>query len=340
MQKTCKQQPLISVIMGAYNSADYIGEAIESILNQSEKDFEFLIIEDCSTDSTLSIVSEYAQRDNRIRIIQNQKNKGLGYSLHLGVNEAKGEYIARMDADDISRQNRFKKQIAFLKKHTDVVCVGTSAQKIGNLDRLSRFKSTIHTQTTNDLILAWLLIGTPMIHSSVMFNATLLKSNGLNYNPEYRRAQDYELWSRLVFAGKMANIDEPLQCYRYHASMASNIAADEQRVRSRQMHKTVLSKLLGRDPSDSELDVHGDFAFGVNLSSDKLRRLDEWLTLLLTEAKHSDIFNYNAVRKLIALRRSVIIRGSISNRMNRIREYFHDGHLASYSPSNFLRLVK
>lgn len=340
MQKTGDKRPLISVIMGAYNSDRYIGEAIESILNQSVGDFEFLIIEDCSTDNTLPIVSRYAQKDNRIRIIQNRKNEGLGYSLHLGVNEAKGDYIARMDADDVSSPKRFERQIDFLKKNTDVVCVGTSARKTGNIGLRGRMNGTIHSKKTHDYILAWLLIGTPMIHSSVMFNATLLKSLGLNYNPEYRRAQDYELWSRIVFAGRMANIDEPLQCYRYHADMASNIAADEQRARSRQMHKNILSRLLEREPTVDELDIHGKFAFATRLSPSDIKHLDFWLEYILHSAENNPVFSYDAVRQLIALRRSVIIRESFKGRMQRLKTYYSHPGLYSVSLSNILRLLK
>ncbi|MDD4353774.1 MAG: glycosyltransferase family A protein, partial [Candidatus Nanoarchaeia archaeon] len=129
----------ISVIMSAYNTERYIAEAIESILNQTFKDFEFIIIDDGSTDDSLKIIKRYVKKDRRIKLIHNKKNIGLTKSLNKGLKIAKGQYIARMDADDISLPQRFQIQYDFLEKNKDIFLIGTTAFLIDDKgDRLGR----------------------------------------------------------------------------------------------------------------------------------------------------------------------------------------------------------
>ena len=119
---------MVSVVMSVYNAEKYLDLAIESILNQSFRDFEFIIIEDCSTDNSLEILKNYAEKDSRIKIIQkteNKRMKGFIENLNIGLEEAKGKYIARMDADDISHPSRFDKQVVFLETHSDIFMVGS-----------------------------------------------------------------------------------------------------------------------------------------------------------------------------------------------------------------------
>jgi glycosyltransferase involved in cell wall biosynthesis len=122
-----KQEPLISVVMPVYNAAQYLREAIDSILNQTFRDFEFIIINDGSTDRSLEIIQSY--NDDRIRLI-NQKNTGLAKALNNGIAIAKSDFIARMDADDISIPERLTSQFSFLESNVDVVAVGSNAEVI------------------------------------------------------------------------------------------------------------------------------------------------------------------------------------------------------------------
>lgn len=117
--------PLIYVVMSCYNREKYVVEAIESILNQTYTNFEFIIIDDCSTDNTFEIVKEYAKKDNRILALKNDKNYCYVHSLNKGIEIAKGKYIARMDDDDISLPERFEKQVEFLEKNEDIIALGT-----------------------------------------------------------------------------------------------------------------------------------------------------------------------------------------------------------------------
>lgn len=122
----------VSVVMPVYNSEKYLKESIESILNQSYSDLEFIIINDGSTDNSFKIIKEYAKLDKRINVIS-RENKGIVYSLNEAIRLAKGEYIARMDADDISAPKRIEKQISFLKSHRDIDILGTQVKVVGNI---------------------------------------------------------------------------------------------------------------------------------------------------------------------------------------------------------------
>ncbi len=335
-----KDEPMVSVIMGAYNSQNYIGPAIDSILKQTYRNIEFIIIDDCSTDSTPDILKRYSQKDKRIRIVTNEFNRGLGYSLNLGVDMANGAYIARMDADDISAPKRFERQVAFLKKNTDVACVGTSARRIGNVKGLGKVFRVIHSPQSHEDIQAWLLLGTPMFHPSVMFNAQIIKKLGINYDPNFRRAQDYELWTRLVFLSKMRNIDEPLHAYRYSPKMASVVAADEQRRRARILQSHMLNKLLGRKPTEEELELHSKFVFQSELGQSEIKEIDSWLNYCISMSKANGLFNTNSLKKVFATRRAVIIRNNLASRITRIRQYYMEANLSLLNMRTVMNILR
>src|SRR3989344_7971206 len=120
-----KKLPLVSIVMPVYNAGDFLVEAVKSILNQTYKNFEFIIVDDASTDSSYSILKQYARKDKRIKLFNNTKNKGISISVKLAISKAKGEFIARMDADDISFPQRLEKQVEYLQKHLQTVAIGT-----------------------------------------------------------------------------------------------------------------------------------------------------------------------------------------------------------------------
>lgn len=333
-------RPLVSIVMGAYNAEEFISQAIESILNQTYTNIEFIIIDDCSSDSTSSILSGYAEKDKRIKIISNSENKGLGYSLSLGMEIAKGEFIARMDADDISLPSRLETQVDYLLEHPEVGCVGTSAKRFGDINKTGRLFNTIHSPESHSEIMAWLLLGTPMFHPSVMFNAGIIRKLGINYDKDFRRAQDYELWTRLVFQTRMHNIDKALHCYRYSPKMASVIAADEQQKRALIMQERMLTKLLGRKPTEEELATHSRFVFRQAHTPQELNSIDRWLKLCLGKAAESSIFDAACVKKVFASRRAVIYRGSMRSRFERLKKYYSAKELSSFDIYTLIRLLK
>jgi glycosyltransferase involved in cell wall biosynthesis len=206
--KRKKITPKISVILPVYNGADFIGESINSILSQSFNDFELIIINDGSNDSSDSIIMNF--KDDRI-IYHKQNNAGLAATLNKAILLSSGEYVARQDQDDISLIDRLLKQCRFLDEHQDVGVVGTRAQ-IYNKNKPSKkyFKHPV-----GDLSIKFgLLFNNYLVHSSVMIRSSLLKLAG-NYSEDLLRQppEDYELWSRLIKLTKFANLSEILLIY-------------------------------------------------------------------------------------------------------------------------------
>lgn len=205
----------ISVVMAAYNAEKYLREAMDSILAQTYEDLELIVLDDKSTDGSLAILKEYAARDPRVVVLENEENMGLTKSLNKGLAVAKGEYIARMDADDISVPDRFEKQVAFLDSHPDytfVSCIGRYIDEEGREEQLRLFPET-HEQ-----ICAMMPKVDAVMHPGVMFRRADVAAIG-NYCEELRVVQDYDLWFRGMAAGyKFYNIQEPLVYFRRNHS--------------------------------------------------------------------------------------------------------------------------
>ncbi|MCP3428498.1 glycosyltransferase family 2 protein [Opacimonas viscosa] len=197
------KKPMISVIMGVYNGSKHIQNAIFSILAQSFKDFELIIINDGSTDDTLSKIS--AISDPRLIVID-QNNQGLTRSLNNALKIAKGDYIARQDADDISIYNRFEKQLAAFEEDKELSLVGSS-MFISNPNGI--FNEIFHYPKTDAECKSALIDYNPFIHGAIMMKRSELIDEG-GYNENFRYVQDYELWSRLVPKIKCENLAEPL----------------------------------------------------------------------------------------------------------------------------------
>jgi glycosyltransferase involved in cell wall biosynthesis len=197
--------------MPVYNCEKYVFEAVESILNQTYAHFELLLIDDCSTDNTLQICKSF--QDDRIVIIEKEKNSGYTNSLNYGISIAKGEYIARMDGDDISLPERFEKQINFLQNNPEISLCGTAIQIIGTDEILKQ-------PLNYEQIKVKLCLKTSLYHPTVMGKTTTFRDNLYNANAE--PAEDYDLWTRLAFKYALANLDSALLRYRIHENQVSN----------------------------------------------------------------------------------------------------------------------
>lgn len=200
--------PKVSVIMPVYNGEKYLRPAIESILQQTESDFEFIIIDDGSTDSTENIIKSFS--DSRIRYIRTN-HSGIVIALNTGISKSSGLYVARMDADDISLPRRFEIQCQYLDQYKDIAICGTWADLINERGEVvSEMNFPPKEIGVKDLFLH-----NPFIHSSVMIRRDVLISVGL-YKKSFRHAEDYELWSRLLASHNGVNISEKLLQYRKH----------------------------------------------------------------------------------------------------------------------------
>ena len=233
-----ENKPLISVLLPVYNSELYIKEAVDSILNQTYSHFELIIIDDCSTDNTIAILRSY--HDSRINLIVKSENTGYTNSLNYGISIAKGKYIARMDGDDISLPERFEKQVDFLENNPEVVLCGTQYQIIGT-------SKTCNHPTEHDEIKAKLILGCYIAHPTVMFNKTFFDDNQLNYNTEMEPAEDYDLWSRVAFLGKIANLNEVFLDYRVHENQTSHVRFQKQRKFASLIKVRMLEKIFKTD---------------------------------------------------------------------------------------------
>ncbi|SET25538.1 Glycosyl transferase family 2 [Salinibacillus kushneri] len=201
-------KPLVTVFIPMYNCEGYIGQALESILNQTYANLEILLIDDGSTDQTVEIVTKY--NDNRIKLIQNKENKGIPYTRNLGVEQANGKYMAIMDSDDIALSNRIERQVYFMERNQDIDAIGTYYQMIGG--RLKRVKKS--NITSPEEIKVSLLFFSPISNPSSMIRLRTIKKHNLKYNLNYFVAQDYGMWLQISKVGKLAILPEVLLQYR------------------------------------------------------------------------------------------------------------------------------
>lgn len=206
------KNPRITVLMPVYNCELYIKEAVDSILNQTFDDFEFLIIDDASTDETVRIIKAY--NDSRIQLIEKPLNSGYTNSLNYGLSIARGEYIARMDGDDISLPERFAKQVFFLDANPDVVLCGTLYSIIGSGE-------IVKYPENHEEIKFGLLEGNCIVHPSVMMRKQILDEFSIIYDITKEPAEDYDMWVRLISLGEFYNIQEALLNYRFHEFQVS-----------------------------------------------------------------------------------------------------------------------
>ena len=211
----------ISVIMSVYKEpAEWLCQSIDSILNQTFPDFEFIIICDNPKGlDNIALLKKYAANDNRIKLLFNEENIGLTKSLNKGLAVARGKYIARMDADDISMPKRFEKQIAYLEKHPEVIVLGTNIKHIGHNAWL---RNTDSIKFDNKRIKVQMLFGNCFAHSSVFVRAGVLKENNIRYDESFRQSQDYRLWEVLSDLGDFACLREKLLMYRLSENQISN----------------------------------------------------------------------------------------------------------------------
>jgi glycosyltransferase involved in cell wall biosynthesis len=215
-------RPLISVIMPVRNLGRYVCPSVESVLSQTCGDFEFLIVDDGSTDGTFDLVRDFANRDKRIRILRGSCD-GISKALNLAIAESRGKYIARMDGDDLCLPERFEKQARFLDENPDHVLVGCRCTLIDPDGRPICEKADIkpsHEQIDELLLhMKW-----PIVHPAIMIRADAVAKVG-GYNETYRIVQDHDLFLRLGEAGRLANLQEILFLYRQHfksATMSTN----------------------------------------------------------------------------------------------------------------------
>jgi glycosyltransferase involved in cell wall biosynthesis len=210
-QRTARRKiPRVSVLMPVYNSAQYFPAAIESILNQTFHDFEVVVVDDHSQDGSWDLARAYARKDPRVRVWRNPENWKLCKTLNRAIGFSRGEFLARMDSDDISLPERLARQVAFLKAHPEVgICGGTMEV----MDAQGRSLGSRHYALTDAEIRKRIFRYSPFSHPTVMFRRRVLEQAGL-YNPQFEHAEDYELYFRLGRLAKFGNLPDTVLRYR------------------------------------------------------------------------------------------------------------------------------
>ncbi|MDE0919066.1 MAG: glycosyltransferase [Arenicellales bacterium] len=206
--------PPVTVLMSVYNGARYLGEAIDSILGQTYRDFEFLIIDDGSTDDSVDIINGY--QDPRIRL-QQHPNRGLAESLRQGVIDARGDIIVRADQDDVSHYRRVEEQVAYLDQRDSIGLVRTLLEII-NANGATINRCTGETSLVTSAPRWWFLWRNIGSHASAAIRKSVLLEHNLNYRPGMDGVEDFDLWSRMLCHTGFGVIDKPLVKYRVHAT--------------------------------------------------------------------------------------------------------------------------
>jgi len=284
-------QPLVSVIMPAYNAEKFIAESIESILNQSYSNWELIVINDGSTDQTKSIVSNFLS-DDRIQLINHEYNQGLIISRNSGIEAANGKYIANLDSDDIALPLRLQKQVNFLENNINYVLLGSACV---NIDAKGSQINTTRREIPNLALKSILLFSNYFINSSVMMKTEIAKK--VSYDSSIPLAEDYYYFVELSQYGDIGNLSETLIKYRIHDNNISKVKEKELKNATQLIFKKQLEK-LSVDSTAKELSIHSSIVdasfknFGFTLTD-----VEVWLKKLVhSNEKNSvyptSIFNY------------------------------------------------
>jgi glycosyltransferase involved in cell wall biosynthesis len=241
--------PVVSVLIAVHDDARFVGEAIESVLQQTFRDLELVVVDDASTDETPEVLERFA--DDRLVVIRNDEQRGLAASLNRGLERAGGQYVARLDADDVASPDRLERQLARIRADPRVAIVGSA---ITDLDATGALGRT-HRLPPGAIALRWhALFSSPFFHPTVLVDRGVLDAHGLSYDPAYLESEDYDLWTRLFVHADGDNLLEPLVQKRVHAGQASRRRADVQQSFQRDVALREIARVAPQlTPEDAEL---------------------------------------------------------------------------------------
>ena len=253
-------EPVISVLMTVFNAGRFLEPSIRSILNQTFHNFEFLIVDDGSTDGSADVTEAWAARDSRIQVIRNKENNGQTACLNQGLKLVRGRWTARQDADDLSHPSRLSKQYEFLITRPEIVLLGTNGRIIDAQDRLTGLLDAPLSQAGITWTSPFL---NPFMHTSVVFRTDIIRAEFGGYNPAYRIAQDYELWTRVIATHQSANLPQRLVCYRHLSASLSKAGSNTAFAEAEQVSAREARRVFGRSLSESEARLIAAFREGL-----------------------------------------------------------------------------
>jgi len=266
--------PKVTILMPVHNGENYLGTAIASVIEQDFRSFEFVIVDDASTDATPDILRRWAERDSRIVVVRTPERGGVARSLNIGLEHARGTYVGRQDADDICLPGRLARQVALLDAEQDVVLVGANYDLI---DHDGEIIGRMRLDHPSSVIRHLLHFGNAVGgHGQVMFRRRAAVESGA-YRERYELSEDYDLWARLSFLGRIVILPEIGMRHRLHDRRYSILHAQHQRASWTAVSSRMLKRLLGRELSPAEASAvqsvwSADGQDGVATNADRILR--------------------------------------------------------------------
>lgn len=256
----------VSVVLPVHNAARYIGAAVDSILSQTFRDFELILLDDGSTDGSGGILADRAGRDPRVRVLR-QENRGLIATLNRGCAEAAGRYVARMDADDVSFPDRLERQVAFLETHPGVAAVGGAVQY---MDDRGPLKMIQRHPADPEAIREGLLRASCLAHPTVVMRRDAVVAAG-GYRPAFLHAEDYDLWLRLAEREDLANLPAPVLYQRLHPEQVSFAHIEQQVIATLGAQAAARARRAGRsDPAEGAAAITRRFLLDAGLQAEAI----------------------------------------------------------------------
>lgn len=288
------KSPKVTVLMPVYNGEKYLRDAIDSILSQNYTDFEFLIINDGSTDYSQKIIDSYS--DNRIRSLRNEKNIGLVNTLNKGFDAAQGEYIVRMDCDDISLKDRLSVQVAFMDKNKTIGASGSYYYLL-----LNEKKAIADFPLNQEEMKCFMIFNCPIAHPTAIIRTNVIKENKLSYLSECIHAEDYDFWSQLSQYSDLANLSDVLLYYRvHHNQITGNASFSEDKNKTLNVIRLRHLKQMGLTPSETEMNIHHLISNGEKAENeDVIAQAEVWLKKIQTENKKNKKLDEAYLGKII-----------------------------------------
>lgn len=319
----------ITVLMPVYNGEKYLRQAMDSILNQTYRNFEFLVINDGSTDSSEEIILSY--KDERIRYIKNETNLRLIATLNKGIELAAGKYIARMDADDISEPERLQIQYSFMEQHPEVAICGSWFNIIGHEERVVKY-----VRDHNSIMLK-MFYQCHFCHPSVILRKEMLETFDHKFDPTFLHAEDYDFFVRIGEQYKLANIQQVLLHYRHHEMSVSSANVSTQADNSIRVKRYLFEK-LGMSAGDAEIELFRKISQHEYLSTaafvDSVKSL---LEKMLSANEDTGFMDKVFLRKALA---EMWFHTCYNAAIKDVLKVFYSSALANYYPLNMIQQIK
>lgn len=315
----------VSVVMPVYNGEKYLKEAIDSILNQTYTDFEFIIINDGSQDKTKDIIFSYS--DRRIVYLENEVNKGIVVTLNRGIDASKGKYIARFDADDIADSTRLEKQVLYMESHEDVCVLGTGMKIFGK---------NVMTQTrafaiNSNKLKSELLFSSCIAHPTVIIRKKTLDENKFKYDVNFAGAEDYHLWWRMANVGKIAMIDEPLHYYRIHENQITQKYTEKDK---EILENFILVRMhnLKIELTEKEIKVFLNYCCGEykKFFEEEIKCFIDILSQIIRNNKENKYFEQTSLKEVCGLAVTYLINNSAIDKLDWKKCYKYAVHKRIY----------